>query len=346
MQVGIELLQRFVPVHELPDEERTALLRGARVLSFAPGEVIFREGAEQRRVMYLLSGQVALSSSSGTRSMLRAGSARAQRPLSDEQRTLFGCVAREPCKVLSLPASQAGIEGRLMLDMSGYEVEEIAVRDSALWLRVLARTPHLLRIPTANMQRLIEESSELEVPTGQAVVRQGDAATDYFIVKQGTFSVTRRDDGSGEERIVAELGEGSAFGEDALISRCRRNASVVAREDSALLRLAKGAFTRLVVNPLLDPISLREAHRLTQRGAVLVDVRDPECHANDGLPNSLNVPFAQLRSVARDFDRNNPLVLYCQDGHLSAAAAFVLIQYGMTAYLIAGGLGALGRCER
>lgn len=346
MQVEMELLKRFVPMHDMPEDERFALLRGARVLSFAPGDIIFREGAEQPRLMYLLSGQVALASSSGTRSVLRADSARAQRPLSDENRALFGCIARESCKVLSLPAHQAETEGRLMLDISGYEIEEIVAQDSALWLRLLAKTRHLLRIPAANVQRIIEESDEMEVPLGQTVVRQGEAAMDYFIVKQGTFSVTRREHSSGEETLVAELADGAAFGEDALISHGRRNASVVAREDGAVLRLPKGAFTRLVVNPLLDPISFREAHRLTQRGAVLIDVRDPDRHAADGPPNSLNIPFSSLRTEARNFDRKNPVVLCCDDGHLSAAAAFVLIQYGLTAYLVAGGLAAVARAER
>ena len=49
--------------------------------------------------------------------------------------------------------------------------------------------------------------------------------------------------------LLAELKGGDAFGEEALVSEARRNATVTAVRDGELLRLGKAHFTELLREP-------------------------------------------------------------------------------------------------
>lgn len=77
-------------------------------------------------------------------------------------------------------------------------------------------------------------------------------------------------------------------------------------------------------------VSPREASQLTQRGAVLVDVREEHEHALGMAEGAIGVPRAELeRDPTRWFpDRSQPLVLICQAGGRSMLAAEVLQRVG------------------
>lgn len=222
----------------------------------------------------------------------------------------------------------------------GYEVVEIETTDATTWTRLMLKSRSLLRIPAANIQAVIRSGAEIRVQPGQAVVRQGEPAAEYFIVKHGRFQVTRIDPICGEETELAVLEQGSSFGEDAVISHGRRGATVTALEPGSVIRLSKQDFTHLVVNPALRPISPTEVAALAEQGATLIDVRESDQQRPNGLPNSQSMPLSTLRSRIGQLDRHTEYVLYCDNGHLSAAAAFVLGQHGLRTYLLAGGLNA------
>jgi rhodanese-related sulfurtransferase len=140
--------------------------------------------------------------------------------------------------------------------------------------------------------------------------------------------------------ILAELKSGDAFGEEALVSEAKRNATVVALGDSVLLRLDKQHFNELLREPLLKRASFEVAAERVRNGALWLDVRYPSEYQYDKLPGAINVPLAEVRNMFAVLDRTKEYVAYCQSGRRSAAAAFLFAQRGFKVWVLQGGLKA------
>lgn len=65
--------------------------------------------------------------------------------------------------------------------------------------------------------------------TGSTIIRQGDQGDKFYIIRGGSVTVSKRSN-AGEVRIVGMLKRGAYFGEQALINKARRLASVIANE--------------------------------------------------------------------------------------------------------------------
>jgi len=168
------------------------------------------------------------------------------------------------------------------------------------------------------------------------ILREGDAGDFYYVIENGRARVTRLV--GGVEMPLADLKAGDAFGEEALISHGRRNATVTMKTDGRLLRLAKHHFDALLREPLLNELTLEEARRRVAAGAQWLDVRFPSEYQHDKIPGAINIPLSELRHALSVLDRKNQYIAYCQSGRRSAAAAFLLAQRGFSANVLAGGL--------
>lgn len=65
--------------------------------------------------------------------------------------------------------------------------------------------------------------------TGSTIIRQGDHGDKFYIIRGGSVTVTKRSS-TGEVRIVGMLKRGEYFGEQALLNKDRRLASIIANE--------------------------------------------------------------------------------------------------------------------
>ena len=88
----------------------------------------------------------------------------------------------------------------------------------------------------AVLERLAAACSELRVPAGTPIVREGDEADALYALVEGRVEVTARGEGTSERRIRT-MGPGSYFGEIGLLERIRRTATVTAADDCLLYRI-------------------------------------------------------------------------------------------------------------
>jgi rhodanese-related sulfurtransferase len=146
--------------------------------------------------------------------------------------------------------------------------------------------------------------------------------------------------------VLAELKAGEAFGEEALVSEAKRNATVTALIDGQLLRLNRSHFNELLREPLLRRIGFEEASGKVRRGALWLDVRYPSEYQYDKLPGAINVPLAEVRNMFAVLDRTKEYIAYCQSGRRSAAAAFLFAQRGFKVWLLEGGLKGVEKPEK
>jgi rhodanese-related sulfurtransferase len=80
---------------------------------------------------------------------------------------------------------------------------------------------------------------------------------------------------------------------------------------------------------LFRPTTPFDARSLVQAGAHLIDVRNANEYAAGHLPRSTNIPLGELsRRLGEVGPRVCDVVVYCQSGGRSAAAARLLRQAG------------------
>jgi CRP-like cAMP-binding protein len=91
---------------------------------------------------------------------------------------------------------------------------------------------------------LAERSVLRQVKEGDAVLREGDRGTSFFVVATGRFRVEKRD-AKGDKVVLAHLGEGAFFGEMALLSGAPRAAAVVAEVDCQILEITAALLQEL-----------------------------------------------------------------------------------------------------
>jgi len=119
------------------------------------------------------------------------------------------------------------------------------------------------------------------VAAATAVIRQGDAADAFYLVRVGSLEVVEENADTGAERVIHTLHAGESFGESGVATGARRTATVRATTRAELFVIDKATFDRL----LADRIRLPEFAPTVQ---ALAELR--------ALP-----PFAELGNV--DLDR-------------------------------------------
>lgn len=196
------------------------------------------------------------------------------------------------------------------------------------------------QLPAARIEELLARFERVGAHRGEVVIREGEQGDYYYVIESGRCHVERMV--GGVKVALAELKSGDAFGEEALASEARRNATVSMATDGSLLRLGKRDFNELLGEPLLQRVSYAEGLERVARGATWLDVRYPSEYRYDRLPGALNVPLNEVRNSFPVLEPAREYIAYCQSGRRSSAAAFLFAQRGFKVWLLAGGLWAAG----
>jgi CRP-like cAMP-binding protein len=89
---------------------------------------------------------------------------------------------------------------------------------------------------------------------------------------------------------------GDTFGEEALISEAKRNATVTMLTEGVLMRLKKEDFRELMNEPLLQWVTPEQAEQLVaKKSGVWLDVRLPSEYQNLAIEGAVNVPLYFIR---------------------------------------------------
>src|SRR6185295_319230 len=174
------------------------------------------------------------------------------------------------------------------------------------------------QLPPAHIDGLLKRFKRIEVRKGELVIREGTEGDFYYVIESGKCKVERMI--GGVSMLLADLKSGDAFGEEALVSEAKRNATVSMKTDGALLRLDKKDFVALLREPLLRRIPMEAARDKIAAGGQWVDVRYPSEYQYDRLPGAMSVPLSEIRNAFGLLDKERESVLYCQSERRSAAA--------------------------
>jgi CRP-like cAMP-binding protein len=336
-------LKHLVPLNSLGPESLDQLAARTRIEELRSGKVLFEEGDTDHFAVYLLSGEVELSSS-------RSKDTRRIVAGSDEARyALAQLKPRQYCGTAETDVSIVRVDSALLdrlitmeqaAQASGIEVVEFEADVDSDWMLRLLRSETFQKLPPANFNALLQRLEHLDVKAGQVIIKQGDPGDYYYLIRAGRASVARKT-ADGKVAMVGEIGEGEGFGEEALLSGAPRNATVIMRTEGVLMRLAKKDFDELLREPLVQWVDGAQARTLVQGGAGLLDVRLEDEFRNGSVKGAANLPLYQLRQKAPALDPKRKYVVFCQTGNRGCAAAFLLTQRGFDVHVLRGGLAAL-----
>jgi len=93
-------------------------------------------------------------------------------------------------------------------------------------------------------------------------------------------------------------------------------------------------------------IVIDQAAAALDRGAAVIDVREPAEYRTGHLPGAVSIPMGQLTSRLGEIDRNRPVYVVCASGNRSSAMVDVLTAAGYDATNVAGGTAAWIRAGR
>jgi rhodanese-related sulfurtransferase len=202
----------------------------------------------------------------------------------------------------------------------------------------LLRASGLARVPEPQLARVLEAVQAASFKAGEVVIRQGDRGTDFFLVGAGRLRVERERGERQTPAILAELGPGAMFGEEALIAHAARNATVRMLTDGQVFRVPQPVFDEAIRRPLLSPVDYIGAQGLIADGAVWLDVRTPTEVAAGSFPGALPIPFQHLRPLLDRLRRDRRYIVVCDKGIRSAVAAFLMAERGHEVHFLEGGL--------
>ena len=341
------ILKTLVPPSALNTENFQELAGKAVLENIAAGNTVFKQGDTDRHAIYLVEGEIQLTSDRSEAIVVKAGTDMARHPLANSQPRKYSAVARVDSKITRLDSDLLDI--LLTWDqMSGIEVGEIHVGGNEAdedqggdWMTRILQSKAFLQVPPANIQAMFMRMEEMPVKAGQTIIKQGDDGDYYYIINRGKVKVTRNSK-TGSELTLATLGDGDAFGEEALLSEAKRNANVIMATDGVLMRLSKKDFNELLKEPMLSWVSNAEAEAIVKGGGIWLDVRLESEHKNTGIEGSINIPLFMLRLKADTLDLSNKYVLYCDTGRRSSAGAYLLGERGFQVCCLTGGLVGRG----
>ena len=336
---GNEILRDLIPLNALTRDRFREVTGSLVIEDIGAGSYLFGEGDCDNRSTYLLDGVINLLDSSGrVTGVVSAGTDPARYPIANQQPRIT--TARAATKSVVATIDSTLLDVMLTLDQTTTTASTTGLYTDSNedWMTRVLQSDAFIKLAPADIQRLLQTLQSVTVSAGDTIIRQGDEGDYFYIIKEGSCSVTRLASGEGWDVPLAELGKGDCFGEEALVSDANRNATVTMLTDGTLMRLSKKDFVELLKDPLVHFIDYDLASSLVANGGVWLDVRLADEHANFAFRNSSNVPLASIRDKASALDAAKKYVVYCDTGRRSTAAAFLLSQRGLDVCVLDGGL--------
>lgn len=332
-------LRAFSPLDGLKKDNLAALAKKTQVQKAEAGQSLFKEADSEKRTVYVLSGNVELRADGEVIEAITGGTESARNPLAPMLPRRCTAVAVDEVEYISIDSDLLDV--MLTWDQTGsYEVAELRDEDSASddWMTTLLQTQAFHKIPPANIQAIFMRLQQVNYKAGDVVLKQGEEGDYFYVITRGRCVVTRETPLNKEGIRLAELEVGDTFGEEALISEAKRNATVVMDTDGTLMRLKKDDFRTLLNEPMLEWVDNDAADAIIAEGGQWLDVRLPsefEAYRKEG---AINVPLYFIRLKLKTLDPNVKYVVCCDTGSRSSAGAFILNERGFRTYVLKGGL--------
>jgi NADH dehydrogenase len=174
------------------------------------------------------------------------------------------------------------------------------------WLLLFPRDLSYLRTDTT------DRVSHAHFEPGDVIIKQGEPPVGFYVIEDGEVEVVRTSKEKPEGEIIAVVGKGNFFGEQALLNSSPRTASVRARTPLEVVVMGPHVFTS--ISKSLAPLRTALTQALTRRSASFWQQRPEALEALRGFkladfiepaPQPMINPSASSAEVSRLFAENS-----------------------------------------
>jgi CRP/FNR family cyclic AMP-dependent transcriptional regulator len=103
----------------------------------------------------------------------------------------------------------------------------------------LKRVPLFADVPEESLKKIAPFTEVDEFAEGVTVMREGGFSNDFYVIEEGTGEVTR----DGEK--VAEVGPGDVIGEEGLLEKSQRSATITATSTMRVIKIEHWELSRM-----------------------------------------------------------------------------------------------------
>jgi CRP-like cAMP-binding protein len=109
----------------------------------------------------------------------------------------------------------------------------------ALDVSQLKRVPLFADVPDESLAKIAPFTNIDEFVDGNVVIKEGSYSNHFYVIVEGTARVER------EGEKIADLGPGDVFGEQGLLQKDVRSASVIATDDLRVIKIEHWELSRM-----------------------------------------------------------------------------------------------------
>ena len=326
----LSIIKVLAPFNSMTEQQFDAVMAEGKVTQKARGTLIFKRSTADDYLYWLIEGSINLLDANFNTSVCRAGDQQASDAMDDCSPHRVSAVCNEDSLILAVNRASLNtiVENREESD-SNDETKD--------WMSALLSTPLFEFIPPKNIQSLFKHFEQVDHQKGDIVIRQNDPGDYFYAIRSGRVKVVLEKDGA--NILIAELGIGDTFGQDALVSDDLRNATVTTLSACTLMRLAEPEFEELLMEPVIeyvDQTDIEEISKLTGAKPVIIDLRPLDNSNQSKYPGSINIPLLLLRKNITQLSKDNVFIMVGQrTPKIAELGAYLMNERGFTAYVLA-----------
>ena len=333
-----ELVRKLVPLSTLSLNQFESLCNDISIENSAIGTFLFRRKDNSNDLFFLLKGSVTLQSEHLKVETIKAGAESALFALAHQIPRKIDAYCNSSVRFLRIKYDALNA----LRNPSGANKRTdivVAEPDDDDWISMLLQSPIFSSLSAVDLQQTILGLREVVFQKDELIIEQGKQGGFFYFIKEGKCLLSHLTVSSKPELIkLEELGNQETFGEDSLISEEPSQISVRALTKVAALRLNKEKFISFIKASYIKHISHSQIKDELEKNALVIDVRHPQEFKNRHLPGCVNIPYFLLRKKLEKLDKKRSIVLICNNGKRSEAAAFLLQSNDFTALVVEGGL--------
>ena len=341
--ITVEQLKKYYPFNKMEDKFLPLLLDQFEVYEFENGDDIFKHDNNKSFAKYIIEGAVNITYPSGREKLVKNTSLQSYYPIGEvnTQKLLKSKVKSKSVQMIFINnvfLDHFSVWDSLFKESSPNS--PLRGHESYNWVVGLLQSRAVQMLPRGHVDQIFKSLEPAYVNAGEEIIAEGSSGDYCYIIVKGEVDIFKC--GADGEDLIASLGAGALFGENALVSKEPRNASVRMKTNGVLMKMIGEKFSSLLKSHVVRWLTVDASYEMILDGAQLLDVREEYEFENIGFQGCIHIPLAHLRDECEDKINKDLAVITCSNtGMRCASAAFLLATLGYDVYSMQGGVMGL-----
>lgn len=341
--ITVEQLKNYYPFNKMEEKFLPLLLEQFNVVEFEKDDDIFMHDDNKVDAKYVVDGTVIIDYPSGRAKKLKSSSLQSYYPVGEvnTQKALTSSVASKTAKIMTM--NNIFLDHFTVWDNLFKESNPdspLRGHESYQWVVGLLGSKAVQMLPRGHVDQIFKNLEPVYVSAEDEIISEGDAGDCCYIIVKGEVNIFKC--AAEGENLVATLGSGALFGENALVSKEPRSASVRMKTNGVLMKMMGEKFSSLLKSHVVRWLTTDASYEMLLEGAVLLDVREDEEYNNLSFDGSIHIPLDNIRDVCEEqLDKSVTIITCSNTGMRCASAAFLLATLGYDVYSMQGGVTGL-----